>query len=83
MVPADELHHDHGDTRHDLGQQPGSLLRRLCSGEQRIRNGGSEMGDHYFKRTANNTTYLAIGFPININHSRVMFKTSSGFRGCA
>ena len=45
---------------------------------------GSENGEiYYFKRTANNTTYLAIGFPVNINHSQVMFKTSSGFEGCA
>ena len=43
---------------------------------------GSEKWEiYYFKRTANNTTYLAIGFPVNINHSRVMFKTSSGFEG--
>lgn len=36
---------------------------------------------YYFEKSANNSTYLGIGFPVNINHKRVMFKTSNGFEG--
>lgn len=43
--------------------------------------GGEQWEIYYFEQTANNSTYIAIGFPVNIDHTRAIFLTSSGFDG--